>query len=68
MTVVLKECVINGDMSSDSTAENYPEVPVCEDCIEEDAARREDSQIVSVGGDVDDPDAACEFCGAVAED
>lgn len=68
MPVVLKECTVFGDLSSDRTSENYPLVPVCEDCIEVDHAAKEDSQIVSVGRVVTDPDASCEFCGASAED
>lgn len=68
MSVVIKECTVFGDMSSDRTSENYPQVPICEDCIKADHAAEEDSQIVSVGRVVTGPDASCDFCGASAED
>ena len=64
----MKECTVFGNMSSDRTSENYPEVPVCEDCIEADQSSGEESQIVSVGNVVTDKDATCEFCGADASD
>lgn len=31
----MKICTIMGDLSSDSTSENYPRVPVCDQCIDE---------------------------------
>lgn len=61
-------CTVFGDMSSERSSENYPEVPVCEDCIKADEASGEESQIVSVGSVVTDRDAVCEFCGADASD
>jgi hypothetical protein len=65
MSVVeLKMCVVNGDMTSDSTSDNYPTIPLCSDCIAADLARREDSNIVSIGELVSDPEAECEYCGA----
>lgn len=60
--VRMKNCVIWGDMSSDRASEQYPEVPVCTDCIAAEQARGENSQIVTVGDDVTDQSATCALC------
>jgi hypothetical protein len=60
----MKRAVVYGDMSSDSTSENYPTITLCEDCIAKDAARKEDSQVVSIDGEAEPEDGPCEWCGA----
>lgn len=59
----MKRAVIYGDLSSDSTSDQYPTVTLCDDCIAEDAARKEDAQIVSLAGDAGADDGPCEWCG-----
>ena len=61
-TIQMKNCTLWGDMSSDSTSEQYPEEPVCTDCIASEEAKGDDSRIVSVGSDVTDGDAICALC------
>lgn len=60
--IKMKLCVLRGDMSSDKTSEQYPEEPVCTNCIAAEQAKREDSLIVSVGVSVTDETATCTFC------
>jgi hypothetical protein len=67
-SIKLRTCVVWGDLAADSAADQYPEVPVCEDCIQAEQKSGEDSQIVSVGGPVSDKDATCHFCDSGAED
>lgn len=43
----MKTCTVFGDMQSDSAAEQYPTVTLCNDCVEQDALAKEDNQIVS---------------------
>ena len=64
----LKMCMVWGDMSADSAADQYPEVPVCTDCIAAEEKSGEDSQIVSVGDTVKDSDATCHFCDCGIDD
>lgn len=64
----MKECILWGDMSSDSAAEQYPQEPVCLDCIVEEQAKGEDSRIVSVGADASDSDAVCALCECGIDD
>jgi hypothetical protein len=68
MGVVLKSCVVVGDLSADSAVDQYPTEPVCADCIETEAKRREDNRIVSVGDVVNDRDAMCYFCDTGADE
>jgi hypothetical protein len=64
-----RDCVVLGDMSSDRASEQYPEGPVCEDCIADELAQGEDSQIVGAPGDINnDVDAECILCGATRDD
>lgn len=60
--------VVFGDLSSDSTSEQYPTVTICEDCERRDAALKEDSQVVSIDGDATPEDGPCEWCGVEYED
>ena len=63
----MKTCVIYGDMSADSAADQYPTVNLCDDCVTADASQGENHQIVSKEGY--DPDLGdCEWCGTTAED
>jgi hypothetical protein len=64
MSIEMKTCMLWGDLSSDRTSEQYPEAPVCTDCIAEQAGKGENSCIVSVGGNVVDRDATCALCDA----
>ena len=60
----MKRAVIFGDMTSDSTSEQYPTVTLCEECIRLDEGKKEDAQIVSIEGDATAEDGPCEVCGA----
>lgn len=60
----MKRAVIFGDMSSDSTSDQYPTVTLCEECIRLDEDKKEDAQIVSIEGDATPEDGPCEWCGA----
>lgn len=60
----MKRAVIFGDLSSDSTSEQYPTVTLCEDCIRQDAALKGDSKVVSIDGDAGPDDGPCEWCDA----
>lgn len=64
----MKTCIIYGNLASDSTAENYPTVQICDECALADEKREENAQIVSTGkydpsfGDI------CEFCDKTYEE
>ena len=64
----MKSCTIIGDLSSDKSSENYPTVPVCDECVQENEDAGENSGIVSaesynsIFGD------KCEFCGKTVEE
>jgi len=61
-------CVIVGALGSDETSEQYPEGPVCEDCIAEESEQGIDSQIVSQSDSVNtDDDAECLLCGVTRD-
>jgi hypothetical protein len=60
----MKRAVIFGDLSADSTSDQYPTVTLCDDCIAKDEKLREDSQIVSIDGNAPDDSESCEWCGA----
>jgi len=64
----MKSCTIHGDVMSEKSSENYPTVPVCDECVEESSAAGEDNNIVST----DDYDKSlgdtCEFCGKTLEE
>lgn len=64
----MKTCTVFGDMQSDSTAEQYPTVTLCNDCVEEDAQAKENCQIVSVGDYDESFGDSCEWCGTKAEE
>lgn len=59
----MKRAVIFGDLSSDSTSEQYPTVTLCDECIADDEKKREDSQVVSIDGSASSDDGPCEWCG-----
>jgi len=58
----MKTAVIYGDLSSDSTSDQYPTVTLCEACIRQDQALEERSQIVAIEGDAGPDDGPCEWC------
>lgn len=60
----MRQAMIFGDLTSDRAGEQYPTVSLCEDCIQKDRARKEDSQIVTLIGDVDNGEGPCEWCDA----
>lgn len=64
----MKTCTIIGDLSSEKSSENYPTVPICNDCFEEDNAAGEDSQIVSADDFNSSLGDKCEFCGKTLDD
>ncbi|MFV3292398.1 hypothetical protein ACNFBR_27165 [Pseudomonas sp. NY11955] len=43
----MKTCTVYGDMQADSAAEQYPTVPLCDDCVSEDSQAGPDHKIVS---------------------
>ncbi|ENU80122.1 hypothetical protein F975_01875 [Acinetobacter sp. ANC 3789] len=58
----MKTCTILGDMSSDRASEQYPEVNVCDECIQR-YKNSEDSPIVNEIGDYDsDYGEECALC------
>lgn len=65
-SLVFKECTIWGEMSADSAADQYPQVVVCSDCIEQNQGP--DSPIVSVGPVATGPDLVCELCDTPSDD
>jgi hypothetical protein len=64
----MKTCVIEGDLSSDSAADQYPTVPVCDDCVETDDKAGANHIIVSKGEYDDSFGDTCEICGTTAEE
>lgn len=64
----MRDAMIYGDLSSDRAGEQYPTVPLCEDCIKAEQAKKENSQIVVLIGDSDHNEGPCEWCGAEDED
>ena len=63
----MQDCTIWGDLSSDKTSENYPQVQICDDCVAK-YEDEEDSPIVQVGGPNDDKDTICEICEKTREE
>ncbi|EJM48090.1 hypothetical protein [Pseudomonas sp. GM48] len=59
----MKTCTVFGDMQSDSAAEQYPTVTLCNECVEQDALAEEDNQIVSQGAYDESFGDSCEWCG-----
>jgi hypothetical protein len=64
----MKTCTIFGNMQSDSTAEQYPTVTLCNDCVEQDALAQEESQIVSQAIYDDSFGDSCDWCGTTADE
>lgn len=62
-------CVIEGDMSSDSSADQYPQVNVCPSCIKENRGSEESDHIVSIEGPYDpNYGPECGLCGTSPEE
>lgn len=53
--------VVYGDLSSESTSEQYPTVTLCSECLEESARDGENDAVVAVDGVGQGP---CAWCGA----
>lgn len=66
--IQMKNCTLWGNMSSDSTSEQYPVEPVCTNCIAEQKTKGEESRIVSIGDTVTDKDAICALCDCSFDD
>lgn len=64
----MKTCTIFGNMQSERTADQYPTVTLCNDCIKQDSFSNEDSQIVTLGDYEKSYGDSCEWCGVTAED
>lgn len=62
----MKNCTVWGDLSSEKSSENYPEVPVCDDCVE--GYKGEEEGIISVNGACDDDFAECYYCEKTKEE
>lgn len=63
----MKRAVVYGDMTSDSTDEQYPTVVLCEECIRADESRKEESQVVSIEGEAGPDDGPCAWCDAESD-
>jgi hypothetical protein len=64
----MKTCMVWGDMSADSAADQYPSVSVCDECIADDA-KSENPQIVSIEGGFDSAYGdECHFCDKSIDD
>ncbi|MBD2663411.1 hypothetical protein [Richelia sinica] len=56
----MKTCVVLGDLLSDLSSDNYPTVPVCDDCF----AESSDSENTILSGDFDTLFGNnCYYCG-----
>lgn len=55
-------------MQSDSTAEQYPTVTLCNDCAEQDTQSKDNRQIVSMRDYDESFGDSCEWCGTTAEE
>lgn len=64
----MKKCTIFGDMQSERTADQYPTVTLCNDCVKQDRSSNEDSKIVTLGEYDKSYGDSCEWCGVTAED
>jgi len=64
----MKTCTVYGDMQSDSAADQYPTVPLCDDCVEQDSNAKENSQIVSEQDYDESYGDTCEWCGTTADE
>ncbi len=58
----MKTCTIFGDLLSDSAADNYPVVQICDRCAKANEAREEKAQIVSAEKYDSSFGDTCEFC------
>lgn len=58
----MKTCTIWGDLTSERSSENYPMVPVCDDCVNSNEKAKEESGIVSVHDFDKSLGDTCEFC------
>nr|WP_294552622.1 hypothetical protein [uncultured Rhodopila sp.] len=59
----MKTCTIWGDLSSDRASEQYPNVTVCDSCVERRQAKGEEPPILSVDGRYDSYHGeVCHFC------
>ena len=65
----MKNCTVQGDMTADSAGDQYPTIPLCDDCIEADSKAEGDARIVAIEGEraAGEP-GICEWCGAEAGD
>lgn len=58
-------CMIQGDMLAERTAEQYPRVTLCDECIRRDRLAGEEALIVAVEGPAEvQAEQVCEGCGA----
>ncbi len=64
----MKTCTIYGDMQADSAAEQYPTVPLCDDCVAEDAKAGENHQIVTKKSYDPSYGDTCDWCSTTAEE
>ena len=64
----MKTCTISGNLSSDSAAENYPTVQICDECHEADKKLKGDTKIVSSGEFDASFGESCEFCDKTYEE
>ncbi|EMO9850647.1 hypothetical protein [Pseudomonas aeruginosa] len=64
----MKTCTVFGDMQSDSTAEQYPTVTLCNNCVEQDALSKDDRRIISLGAYDESFGDSCEWCGTTTEE
>jgi len=64
----MKTCMVWGDMTADSAADQYPLVTVCDECVKS-IAGKEDSPIVAIEGGYDYAHGEeCHFCDKTKEE
>ncbi|MCD5977039.1 hypothetical protein [Pseudomonas quasicaspiana] len=64
----MKTCMISGDLFSDSAAEQYPTVNLCDECVADDAKREGEQHIFEQGEYQPDYGETCEWCGKTDEE
>jgi hypothetical protein len=64
----MKTCMISGDLSSDSAAEQYPTINLCDDCVAEDAKREDNQHIFQEERYDPDYGDTCDWCGRTTEE
>lgn len=62
----MKNCTVWGDLMSDKSSENYPEVAVCDSCAQE--QKCEEGGVVSVDSECNEDYESCHYCQKTKEE